>query len=132
MEIRRLTNLETEKIDHKLWRVTKPLVFQKGTLDWTTTVVPAGFITDGASAPWMAYSLCPPMGGAHAEAAVLHDWYYSLDSGDIGRKTADSIFYHAMISNGTSVARAKAIYLSVRMGGSASFKKCHSIDKIEG
>ena len=128
----RITNLETEKIDHKLWRLTGPLTF--GTPQGLITV-PKNFITDGASAPWMAWSLCPPMGGAHAEAAVLHDYLYSFDSMGsvvISRKTADQYFLEGMIDNGTNKARAKAIYLSVRMGGGKSFKTCHSIDKIKG
>jgi len=72
------------------------------------------------------------MSGPEAEAAVLHDWLYSRDSGPgLSRKQADQIFYDAMVGNGTNKVRAKAIYWGVRMGGGSSFKKCYSIDKVK-
>ena len=131
LQISRLTNLETEKIDHKLWRVTRPLMF--GTPTGLLTV-PMGFITDGASCPGFLYTLCPPMTGAHVEAAVLHDYLYSTDSDSAApcsRKAADQYFLAAMLNNGTGEKRAKAIYYGVRLGGSGSFKKCSSVDKIK-
>ena len=122
--MKKLGNLFTEKIGEQVWRLTKPLVFDKA-------IVPKDFITDGASAPGIAWSVCPPMGFAGAGAAVLHDWYYSQDSGkdNITRKQADVIFYDTMRSCGVSWLRAKTIYWAVRAGGSGSFKKCHSKDK---
>ena len=140
----RLTNLSTDKIGKKLWRLTSPLLFCLKRLDTETTgkpthpvgvlQIPKNFITDGASAPWMTWSLCPPMGGAHAEAAVLHDYLYSKDSDDVyevDRKMADEIFYDTMIENGTKKFRAKAIYYAVRLGGGGSYKACHSVEKVK-
>lgn len=125
-----LTNLCTKKIGKKLWRVINPMRY--GTKKGLMTV-PKGFVTDGASAPGIAWSICPPMGGAHAEGAVLHDWLYSLDSNginDVTRKEADDIFYDIMRANGTSWVRAQAIHKAVRAGGWSSFKKCYSKDKV--
>jgi len=127
----RITNLETEKIDHKLWMVTSPLTF--GT-PYGLVTVPKNFITDGASCPTILYSLCTPMSGAHAEAAVLHDYLYSKDSNEtflVSREHADDYFLAAMLDNRTSKARAYAIYYGVRAGGSGSYKACYSIDKIK-
>jgi hypothetical protein len=125
----RISNLETEKIDHQLWRLTRPLMF--GTMGGLLTV-PKGFITDGASCPKILWSLCSPMTGPQAEAAVLHDYLYSKDSHIIvDRKQADQLFYEAMIANGTSIVKAQLIYRGVRLGGSGSWKKRHSLDKIK-
>lgn len=129
MQIFKLTNLFTEKIYRKLWRLTKPLTY--GT-PLGLVSVPVDFITDGASCPTILYNLCAPMTGAHAEAAVLHDFLYSKDSNGIflvNRKTADKYFYAAMRANGTRYWRAKSIYLGVRAGGSKSYKACFSKDK---
>jgi len=122
--MKKLGDLFTQKIGAQVWRLTKPLRFDKET-------VPAGFITDGASAPGIAWSLCPPMGFAGASAAVLHDWHYSLDSGrnNITRSKADKIFYETMRSCGVGWSRANAIYYAVRAGGSGSFKKQYSKEK---
>lgn len=127
--IRRLSNLETEKIDHQLWRLTRRLLYIN-TNGFIT--IPAGFITDGASCPKILWSLCSPMTGPQAEAAVMHDWFYSKDSGaGLSRKQADRLFFDAMIENGTGRFKANLIYSGVRMGGSASWKKCYSLDKIK-
>ena len=72
------------------------------------------------------------MSGPQVEAAVLHDYLYSKDCTlPYNRKQADDMFYQAMISNGTSKARACLIYRGVRIGGTSSWKKCHSLDKIK-
>lgn len=129
MKVYRISNLETEKIDHKLWRVMTPLVFG---LPTGLIHVPKNFITDGASCPQILWALCAPMAGPQAEAAVLHDYLYSKDCTlPYTRKQADDIFYDAMIDNGTSKARACLIHRGVRLGGAKSWKACHSLDKIK-
>ena len=126
--ILRISNLETEKIDHQLWRLTQPLLFElpKGVI-----TVPTGFITDGCSCPNILAPLACPMTGPQAEAAVLHDWLYSRDSEpELSRAQADQLFKYAMIDNGTKYWKAALIYRGVRFCGMRSWKKCHSIDKI--
>lgn len=125
----RITNLDTEKIGPNLWRLDRPLLFG---LPNGTICVKKNFITDGASRPQATGSLCNRMSGPEAEAAVLHDWLYSRDSGPgLRRKQADQLFYDAMIAEGVSKWRAKLIYAGVRMGGQKSWKACHSIDKVK-
>jgi len=125
----RISNLNTEKIDHQLWILTEPLLFG---LPNGVITVPKGFITDGCSCPNILASLSCPMAGPQAEAAVLHDWLYSRDSGPgLRRDQADKIFKDAMVDNGTKPWKAALIYRGVRLGGMRSWKKCHSIDKIK-
>jgi len=139
----RITNLESEKIGPQLWRLTRPLIFRlipakliKDIKLFNNLIkelkVPANFITDGASCPKILWAFCSPMTGPQAEAAVLHDWLYSRDSGAIcKRKQADKIFYNAMLDGGTSKLKARLIYHGVRIGGRGSWKKCKSKDKIK-
>lgn len=125
----RISNLDTEKIGPNLWRLNRPMLFG---LPNGVITVKKNFITDGASRPQATGSLCNRMSGLEAEAAVLHDWLYSRDSGPgLSRKQADQLFYDAMVDGGVQKWRAKLIYAGVRMCGTGSWKKCHSIDKIK-
>jgi len=94
-------------------------------------ILPKGFVSDGASAPQISYSICPPMGGAHGESSVLYDYLYSLDCEyECTRKEADDIFFFAMIGDGVSPHTASLIYSGVRLGGKSSFRKCFSIERV--
>lgn len=129
MTIIRISNLDSEKIGPNLWRLNRPLLFG---LPHGVITVPKNFITDGASRPQSMASICNRMSGHEAEAAVLHDYLYSKDSNlGFSRKQADVIFRDAMLDGGVKPWKAKLIYLGVRAGGKASFKKLHSIDKVK-
>ena len=133
--IKRITPLKTEKIGPNLWRLTAPLTFIYTTEagNTRTYTVPAGFITDGASTPRFLWSICPPMGGRTAEAAVLHDWFYSKTcSITATRAYADEMFLLAMQANGVSWKRRKAIYRGVRIGGGSSFQAMFCNEKCLG
>ena len=128
--MRRITNLNTTKIDKILWKVNSSLTY---IIDTGILTIPKGFITDGASCPKILWSLCSPMSGPQVEGAILHDFLYSKDSDVLGlkfnRKTVDDLFYDAMILEGTKKWRAKLIYLGVRIGGNKSYKACYSRSK---
>lgn len=125
----RVTNLDSEKIGANLWRLNKPLIY---VLRGGEIVVPRNFYTDGASRPQSMGSLCNRMSGPEAEAAILHDWLYSKDSGaGLSRKQCDQIFRDAMQDAGVPKWRARLIFLGVRAGGKRSYKACHSIDKVK-
>lgn len=129
--MRRMTLLRTEKIGPNLWRLTAPLVFMHVTRGGIKTyTVPTGFITDGASTPRSLWGICPPMGGRTAEAAVLHDWFYSKScSITVTRAFADEAFLLAMKSNGVTWARRYSVYYGVRAGGWSSFQKLYCTEK---
>lgn len=134
--MKRRSQLCTEKIGACLWELTEDLIWEIysdccGVRTSVELLVPKGFVTDGASCPSFLFSLCPPMGGPHAEAAVLHDYLYSLDSAcGFSRAESDRIFLMGMLADGTHPARARTIYSGVRLGGWMSFKKCNSVDKM--
>ncbi len=83
---------------------------------WSITV-PAGFVTDGASIPRLAWRVVgPPIRGRYFRAAVVHDWMYH--SGSAGsRVIADAVFMHMMRQDGVPFWRRAMIYLSVRCWG---------------
>jgi len=125
--MRRMTKLRTEKIGPNLWQLTAPLIFLHRGKSYR---VPMGFVTDGASTPRSLWGICPPMGGRTAEAAVLHDWFYSKSCPfTVTRKFADEMFLLAMKDNGVAWARRYAVYSGVRAGGWASFQKLYCTEK---
>lgn len=75
-------------------------------------VVPRGFVTDLASIPRIAWPLIGPS-GAHAQAAVIHDWLYR-DQSQYSRRDSDAIFLEAMRESGVNQARRWILWLGVR------------------
>lgn len=79
-------------------------------------VVPAGFIYDGASVPFVGW--LPTYTPFHPDVmgpALIHDWLYS--SHQVDRKTADTIFYDLLVLNTAGKVKAKLMYSGVRVGG---------------
>jgi hypothetical protein len=68
------TALIARKSDGRLWQVYLPFSYEVGSLGSGEIItVPAGFITDLASIPRLAWWLLPP-DDSYSQAAVLHDW----------------------------------------------------------
>ncbi|WP_436152923.1 DUF1353 domain-containing protein [Bosea sp. LjRoot90] len=76
--------------------------------------IPRGFVTDLASVPWVFWSLLPPI-GPYGMPAIMHDWLYWTQSVD--RKSADKIFYSAMVEMNTPTWKRAAIYGALRLFG---------------
>lgn len=119
------------KKDH--WRVVDTFKFYEGsadTLRWV--VVPAGFLTDGATIPWFLRWIVSPWGD-HGQAAAVHDYlveyaslYQNNERVTIDRKTTDSIFNTAMRASGVSTFKRRLMYCAVRLWsifGSGKSKK---------
>ena len=84
--------------------------------------VPKGYVTDFASIPgWIQWLIAPF--GRHSEAAVVHDWLYTLGTrGDSkSRKLADQTFRRALAIVGVKFIRRNLMYWAVRMGGAGGF-----------
>ena len=109
------TPLQVEKIGKNRWRLLGPLVYD-GSVQIT---VPVGFETDFASVPRIAWRICPPVAGAHAEPAVLHD-YLCETSND--QPAADKLFLEAMKVNGVGWLKRMLMFQAVRAYQAASGK----------
>ena len=97
-------------------KLVKPFSYYIKKKGGDTIVVPAGFITDGASIPRFAWSIIGgPMSGKYVAAAILHDWLYHIQT--FSRKKSDLIFLKAMAVLGVTRLKRKTIYWAVRIGG---------------
>jgi hypothetical protein len=103
--------------DGRTFRLLEPLVYSSPQHGSTTTV-PAGFESDGASTPSSVWSIVPPF-GQYFRAAVLHDWLYRETY--LPREYCDSLFCEAMAELGVSALMRETIHAAVRLGGAAPF-----------
>lgn len=85
-------------------------------------VVPEGYVTDFASIPGFAQWMISPF-GRHSEAAVIHDWLYTLGTpkDEKGRKLADRTFRRALQLVGVGFFRRNIMYGAVRFGGKSGY-----------
>jgi len=82
--------------------------------------VPAKFVYNGASSPYLLRWLVPAMGKLYDRSVGLHDWLYSTRL--LPRKVSDRLFYKGMRSDGVSLVVAKGMYLAVRLFGRGRYK----------
>lgn len=75
---------------------------------------PKGFKSDLTSIPRLLWPLFPP-DGQYEEAAVLHDYLYSLE--EIPRWLCDAVFRHVMQYTGVPMWKRILLYWGVRIGG---------------
>lgn len=77
--------------------------------------IPKGFDTDFGSVPELFQSIVSPI-GLPTKAYVTHDYLCVLShKGLLKRKTADDVFYGAMIQLGVSKFKAIALWSFVRL-----------------
>lgn len=101
-------------IGKKQWELTKTFKYLSKK-DGIIEVHP-GFITDGASIPWVVYSLIgSPWSGRYPEGAVIHDYLYFIQ--EFTRKKSDLIFYEAMKVLGVFWLKRRIMYYYVRALG---------------
>jgi len=101
--------------DGRKWRLVRPFSYHIGSKYSRDIIwVPAGFVTDFASVPWVLWTFLPYW-GKYGKAAVLHDYLYQTYSRT--RKEADDIFYEAMLVGGTKPWKAKIMHWGVRLFG---------------
>lgn len=91
-------------------------------------IIPAGFVSDGASIPRWAWAIVSPYDPGVREAALIHDYFYReskarLISGDciigieVTRAMADKIFYEELLDGDVPNWKAHSMYLAVRGAG---------------
>ncbi len=107
------------------WELLAPLEFVSA--DGTKYTVPKGFVSDGASVPWLLWFLISPTGALFA-AAILHDFLYSEEAKrrygiNISRAKADALFKEAAEADGAGGFKSNAAWAGVRVGGWAYWKE---------
>lgn len=91
--------------------------------------VPADFSTDLASIPRWLWPVLSPQYSAFVYPAIAHDYLYLCPS-HVSRRTADDIFYYALLSEGVSQFTASKMWLGVRVFGKSSFRAGQSCKGI--
>ncbi len=78
--------------------------------------VPAGEISDGASIPWVLWSIVGgPFSGPYRNAAVVHDYYCNTRTRPY--QEVHKMFYEAALKAGTSKGLAKLMYMAILADG---------------
>lgn len=100
----------------------------------TPVVVPAGFVTDGASVPYLAQVLTGwrPWDEPHRWGAIVHDWLYcnngAMYAGHRGpldrvaKPWADLAFRATLKAAGATRFRAAVMYWAVRFFGGHAYR----------
>lgn len=78
---------------------------------WPGVVIPAGFVTDGASIPWWARPLWGSWGRVGLPA-LLHDWLLAETA--LAKRDCDWLFLGALHAQGVPDLQAVLMYLGVR------------------
>jgi hypothetical protein len=78
--------------------------------------VPAKFMTDFASIPWLFRWWQTGSVGPQRVAAYFHDWLYSSQS-SFSRKHSDQVFREVMKELGSKWLNYNAMYCALRVGG---------------
>jgi hypothetical protein len=116
------TKLEYAQIDGEGWYWSElPMLFteHKG----AKIIIPAGFMTDGASIPKVFQSFFSKT-GIYLMPAILHDWLYKAGCPQsMPRKEVDRLFLHYMKLYGVGWLTRRSIYTAVRIGGWGSWRK---------
>ena len=102
----------------QLFELDAPLVYDSDLMGASISV-PAGFVTDMASVPKLPLAWLMA-GGTANEAAVIHDWLYSVHvvaGQPITRSQADAVFREAVPASMDAHAPAWLMWLAVRLGG---------------
>jgi hypothetical protein len=123
-----LTITETH-LASRVWRLEQELHYEIGSLgSGAFVVVPAGFMTDGASVPRALWSVFPSW-GTYSRAAVVHDFVVHLiNTGQphplaLTRAAADKLFMEAMKVCQTGWFTRHCLYLGVRWGAYFGIRK---------
>lgn len=117
------TPLDVEYLDGRVWKLTAAFEYHVGVEgSEEVIVVPAGYVTDFASIPRIFWNILPPT-GQYGKAAVIHDYLYSVGSGNrYSRVQADEIFREAMQILGVGTIRRTLMFRAVRLFGWKAFK----------
>lgn len=106
----------------QLFALVSPVGYESDLLGGVV-VVPADYVTDFASVPKLPLAWLVA-GGTAYEAAVIHDWLYTVHAFDgkpIDRATADAVFREAIGASGDTTAPGWLMWAFVRLGGAGAW-----------
>ncbi len=135
MDVDILSRLVSDRLGNRLWVLRDPFIFS---IDGDFYTIPRGFVFDGASCPRGLWSFCAPVAGPFGEAALIHDWFYSIEGPDIGRPIADLALYFFGRFRGAGFLRAHLVKKGVNIFGEPHYKTatekmtektCYDLDK---
>lgn len=120
----------SNRLGKEYWRVKDTFKFYYGNEEnpyWV--IVPAGFLTDGASVPRILWWLLPPW-SAYSQAAAVHDYlleyatsYHHGRQVNVTRGQADRVFRDAMRVAGIGTWPRQVMYVGVRLWGKIASKR---------
>ena len=114
------TPADLRMLDDYRWQVLAPFEYHVGNYPSSTVIsVPAGTVTDLATAPRLLWALFPPH-GRYAKAAIVHDYLYAQAIGS--KAYADRTFLEAMEVLGVSRFTRMVMYWTVRLFGRGSYR----------
>lgn len=106
--------IKLDQVGLERWTLIEPFTYK-------TIVVPAGFVTDGASSPLRI--LIESWGGHYSTAALVHDYLYQQlnegrpDPAAPTRAVADGVLYEIMARCHVNLEVRWAMWLAVRAFG---------------
>lgn len=107
---------------HLRWEVIGPLKYRLPTpRESQLIVVPVGYLSDLASVPRLARRLVDTQGPTIRRPSVVHDYIYTSLTHRFTKREADTIFYNALIEEGTPTPLAWLMWQAVRLGGRGSW-----------
>jgi len=124
-----LTDPDTHNNEDGTFSITSDLVAV--TPSGIQIIVPAGFVSDGASIPWVAQWLIPKEGKWN-RPAIVHDYLYQTGKiGDwiINQRIADAIYLGLMECREVPAWNRKTQYRILRMFGNIQWNKYRNKDK---
>lgn len=106
----------------QIYRLLEDFVIDSNILG--RVVVPAGFKTDFASIPRLAYVYIDPEDSCILMPSVGHDFGYSVrgllpDGRQFVRSQVDDMLEELMVISGARLDQRKAVRLAVRLGGAS-------------
>lgn len=97
------------------WTLALPLIYRAQ--DGRLVNVPAGYRSDLASVPRIAWRIVPRDHKAARRPAVVHDYIYTDLTHRFTKAEADKIFHQALLEEGMNRALAWLMWCAVRIGG---------------
>jgi hypothetical protein len=110
-----------------IWILQTPVRYRVGATN-DQIIVPAGFVTDRASIPYLVQWLIPK-DGRHSVPAIIHDYLYW--TGTCTQRQADRLLMHAMADSRAPSWQRRMIYKAVDLFGGSAYSQ-NARDRTQG